>query len=120
MSGVVITDSDPRWQDGARVRGELPGGEAMEGTLRLPDTGGWVIAINLPEVPMVKPSAILTTSVSRFTTIYLVEEAPNPRLMILKAMCWTHGYAPNEANLNWAERMVEGLRERGVTVEWAA
>jgi len=72
-----ITTDDPRWRDGAKVRGEFRDGSAVEGTLEMSAAeGGWWIVYLLE----------CSTWVTEFTTVYLLAEAPDDDEPILDAL----------------------------------
>ena len=77
-----ITTDDPRWRDGAKVRGEFRDGSAVEGTLEMSAAeggdppGGWWIVYLLD----------CSTWVTEFTTVYLLAEAPDDDEPILDAL----------------------------------
>jgi hypothetical protein len=73
---VRLTADDPRWRDGAKVRGEWEDGSAVEGILAKSRTSGEWLVLYLEAC---------TTWTSRFTAVFLLAEAPDPDAELVEA-----------------------------------
>lgn len=101
---VRLTPEDPRWRDGAKVRGEFEDGSAIEGIItrgyRI-DGGAKVFQYSVPR--------------SYFTAIYLLAEAPDPdaekRQAIAEVVGSLCGVDITDGDCG---EILTGLRERGV------
>ena len=98
---VLLTADDPRWRDGAKVRGEFADGSAVEGILR--DGVLWVALM------------LGGFSFGEMSAVYLIAAAPDPdadkRQAVIEVL---HGLGYQDVDGDEAGQILEALRERGV------
>jgi len=106
---VRLTGPDPRWRDGAKVRGEWPDGSACE---------GWLSSLPiLPGKWFIKHGGVGRSVDVDQVTVYLLAEAPDPdadtRQALIEIMT---GIGVHDLTTDEATQVIMGLRERGVTL----
>ena len=101
---VLLTADDPRWRDGAKVRGEFADGTAVEGTLHGYRRG---------EIRYRDDQSF--TYADACVRVYLIAAAPDPdadkRQAVIEVL---HGLGYQDVDGDEAGQILEALRERGV------
>ena len=103
---VLLTADDPRWRDGAKVRGEFEDGSAVEGIVE----GGSLAAGS-------QSTCGIYRNRGHFAAVYLIAESPDPDADVRQALVEIMtGIGVHDLTTDEADQVIICLRERGVTL----
>ena len=106
---VLLTADDPRWRDGAKVRGEFPDGSAVEGTAEALDT--LYVSGN---------GSHLRFSRFRFAEVHLLADAPDPDTDLVDVL--QSALDPDFGYWTWrgVRELLKAIRSSGYEITKAA